>query len=369
MRVRTWHAACVFLSLCAGSVAFAATSTSGTMARSKRTGVLVLDILGPLTPADLQAYTGTVAKTLTELGRFDPYTMAELRQMVSIEETRQLIGCSSNAACVAEIGNALGAGYAILGSVVPAEDHVVVELRFINNRTAHVEARVERKVAKEPGAMHEAFRGGTKRLVSDVLALRPGRVLLTANEEGARVKIDEKIVGTTPLPPLDVAGGYHTLELHKDGFVLFSRDLEVFEKTDNRVDVLMRPSPEMLRQRLQRAVILRALAWTSLGLAVAGAGTAIALGFASAPVAEAARLEVNAYNAQAIRSAALLALVEQRLATVAAWDAGILAAGVSAGAALLASVFLFVLPDPPSRWRTQLELQVGAGNASASIKW
>ena len=68
--------------------------------------------------------------------------------------------------------------------------------------------------------------GGLDRLFAELRA-RVGTLELKSNVSGARVLLRNKVLGTTPLPPMRLEAGAATLELELDGFFLVHREIVV----------------------------------------------------------------------------------------------------------------------------------------------
>jgi tetratricopeptide (TPR) repeat protein len=69
-----------------------------------------------------------------------------------------------------------------------------------------------------------------------------GELALLASESGAEVRVDGRVVGTTPFArPLRIAAGVHSVQVLRDGFKPFSRDVEVLGGTAARVDAALVP--------------------------------------------------------------------------------------------------------------------------------
>ena len=56
-----------------------------------------------------ETLTDIVTVSLKKLGGvFDVISRSDIQQMLNFEESKQLVGCTSNSSCLAEIGGALG---------------------------------------------------------------------------------------------------------------------------------------------------------------------------------------------------------------------------------------------------------------------
>lgn len=126
-------------------------------------------------------------------------------------------------------------------------------------------ARSQRELTGGPTELIELANGVLKTLVRDLLAQRSGTLDVTVSESAATVSLDGVIVGATPLSPLLAPGGYHTITVEKEGFVRFTRDVEVRQDEVSSVNVRLQPSAQYKKEYLERAWTWRIGAWSALG--------------------------------------------------------------------------------------------------------
>lgn len=112
--------------------------------------------------------------------------MAEIREMLSFEYQRQMLGCAADEACLAEIGGALGTDEMLHASAIVDGQTVTFTLRRINMRSARVTGTFTKRLTRANGeellgvvgpAVQEVFadrqlRAGMTRGVDKAVALR-----------------------------------------------------------------------------------------------------------------------------------------------------------------------------------------------------
>lgn len=87
----------------------------------------------------------------TELANhgFSVTTPSELQAVLGLERQKQLLGCSDDRSCVAEISAALGVEFILVGRVTRLGRRFEVDLRLVRQRDASVAARDARGVDDE----------------------------------------------------------------------------------------------------------------------------------------------------------------------------------------------------------------------------
>ena len=246
-------------------------------AADSRVKIAVLDLQARGVDKSLVESAGTlVASELNKLEVFKVISREDIRNMMSFEKDKQSLGCEADQACLAEIGGALGVEYIIAGSLAKIGDTLVLSLALNNTKSATVENRVSESVSNKGDAIIQSISRNARVLVSKILKGREGFLVLNVAEAGAVIKIDGAIKGTSPVKGrMTLSWGPHLLEVEKAGFVSYSEDIAVPNKQVLAKQVSLVPSNDFINGYEGSAKKMRAGAWITSGLAVAGGATAI----------------------------------------------------------------------------------------------
>jgi hypothetical protein len=225
---------------------------------------------------------GVAANELDRMGAFQIVTADAIRNMLAFEKQRQMLGCA-DAGCMAEIGGALGVDWLVSGKVTKLAaaggipETFSVDLTLTNVRKAQREGSVIETARGESELVSKTGRAAQK-LVARILAGRSGRLVVTAPEAGAVVKVDDQVKGTTPLrAAIVLPSGPHALSVEKQGFVSYQKDVQVEAGKLVEEAVTMVPSPDFVKGYESRQRKLRLGAWISTGVAAAGLAAAVGL--------------------------------------------------------------------------------------------
>ena len=240
-----------------------------------RPNLLVLDLepRGVGLP-EAQAATGSVVRGLRQLDVFQVLSSDDVRQLLALERTRQLSGAKAESS-VGQLGTALNASNAVVGSVTRVGGKLQVEIRLLDAQTQKVlsqktlnQATVEQVANQLPGLAQE--------LMSPLLREQQGFLVVKCREEAAEVLVDDTLVGSTPLKgSLDLARGTHRLTVRKDGFIAQTRSVRIEPKQTTVEEVELAPSGDYAKIYKDKYGKMRVGAWVATGVAVAGITTAI----------------------------------------------------------------------------------------------
>jgi TolB-like protein len=251
-------------------------------ASQSRPPLLVLDLEargggGP----EAQAATINVVRGLRDLDVFQVLSADDVRQLLALERTRQLSGAKGESA-LGELGKALGANNAVVGSVTRAGGKFQVEIRLLDVSTQKVLNQKTLGPVSSVTEIASALPGLSQELVAPLLKDQQGYLLVRTREEGAEVLVDDTLVGSTPLKaPITLSRGLHRLQVRKDAFIAQTRSVRI-EPNQTRVeDVDLVPSPDYASAYKDKNGRLRIAAWVATGVAVVAIGAAIWLDVAA----------------------------------------------------------------------------------------
>ncbi len=244
---------------------------------STRSKIAVLDLQDQGVGSEVASLlTGVVSTRLSEIGIFDVISRDDVRNMLTHEQDKMLIGCS-DASCYVDIGGVLGAQYLIAGSVGLVGKKYVVGLQRIDMDKKKVEKRVDRQFDGSRERLLQEVAHASYKVVEDILTAQSGTLLLSISEAGADISIDGKNVGVSPVQRLSVPAGPRDIRVAKDGFIDWLRTEQIAPKGVQILDVNMIPSAQFIQEYEQRAQSQRMWAWITLGSAVALEAVAIGL--------------------------------------------------------------------------------------------
>lgn len=129
-----------------------------TAATPEPVGIAITPLQLVSVPPELGGYAeDRLANRLGDLG-FKVTTPADIAAMLGLERQRQLLGCSEESGCSAEIGSALGVPLMVIGRLSKLEDRFDVDLRVVRQRDGVVVARDTRRIVgiKGLGELMEA---------------------------------------------------------------------------------------------------------------------------------------------------------------------------------------------------------------------
>jgi hypothetical protein len=240
----------------------------------QRLAVLELKPLGA-SPDLAHTLTGVIAEEAGKIPGFLAISQEEIGAMLGLERQKQMLGCG-NESCLAEIGGALGARKVISGSLGKVGVSFVLQLELVDTSRAKVLDR-ESKTVTDQGDLLMAARDLTHRLLTGTALDTTGKIKLAITPEGAKVLLDGKAVGTTPLAaPLPMEEGKHKILIEKDGYVSYEATVEAVrgQTLFNEVQLVsIAPIEAVGRTNWAKTV-----GWISLGASVAAFGAATYFG-------------------------------------------------------------------------------------------
>ncbi len=262
------------LATAASPVAFAEEAEA--QASTNVLAVLDMEARGA-TPVQAHAMTLAIVRGLRQLDVFTVLSAEDVRQLLALERSRQLLGGGSDGDALGALREALGARYVVAGTVTALDGELQVEMRLLDSTSQMVlsekamgPARVTTLARDVPGL--------AQTLVAPLLEGQQGQLLVRASEEAAEIRVDDVLRGSTPLQePLLLPRGTHRLEVRKDGFIAQLRPVRVEPAQLAVEDVRLSPSPDYAQAYRARHRRSRVGAWLLSGVAVGALGGALVL--------------------------------------------------------------------------------------------
>lgn len=329
------------------------------------------------------AIAGVTAHELQRLGTFQVSTADAMRQLISLERQRQLLGCTQEECMSQALAQLVQMDYVVAGKVSRIAGSAgmpttfTLELTLLNARQGKREASDIQTALSETELVAKVPRAVAK-LVTKLLSGRAGTLVVSASEHGATVKLDDVVVGTTPLSGrLSVPAGPHFLIVEKEGFVTHQKEVRIEPARLVEEEVKLVPSPDFADAYEARASKMRLGAWLTTGLAVVAAG--------SAAVMQVRSLELYGrpdkpgtfeyHRAQILAGVEVDGEVDHRREVSrlksdiqTAQTISMVGAGV-AGAAAAAAVYLWIVGEPPGRYQQYREVAPAVSVAPTGAGW
>jgi hypothetical protein len=298
----------------------------------------------------VSSFADIMTETLDKQGAFKAISMRDIARMMDFEAEKQGLGCSDDSSCLAEMVGALGAQYLVTGSVALVGEQYLVQLQLFDIDAAKVSQRESRDFTGAPSGLLEVIEGTTKTLVRELLKARAGTLKVVVNENDATIRVDDRIVGVSPLPAFDIAGGSHKVEVEKEGFITAALDVDIAQGKESVAEMKLRPSAEFRDAYAGNAWMVRGLAFAGMGVGALGlvtGGGLYGLGFVQA---EGLRDRIDTYNAADLKSSAEAEAIQRELDTLNVVDAAAITAALVGTAALAGGAVAFLIGPDPGRY-------------------
>jgi TolB-like protein len=142
-------------------------------AKRPRVAVMEIKVISGGDP-QLEALLSEVA--LTEAASFrglDTIGRSDITSLLGFERERQLLGCSQDTSCLAELGGALGVDYLLIGSVGRVGTLLRLDLKLVEARRARVLGRSGVSLQDKAELLVEATQNGVRALLRQLTPEAP----------------------------------------------------------------------------------------------------------------------------------------------------------------------------------------------------
>jgi hypothetical protein len=263
--------------------AFIVAAAAWAQSDEQKPGIAVFDLKGIDTrPSEAEAASAAVARGLRELDAFEVESSDDLRQLLSIERQKAMLGME-NDSNVSAAAQALGVKHFVVGTVTRTPAGLSAELRLLDPKQNKVIA--QKAVPSQPSLdkLTGQLTGVVQELVGPLLQEEQGSLLVRTHEEGAEVLVDEISRGSTPLPaPIKVPRGRHRLTVKKDGFIARVTVTNVSKDQLALEDITLVPSADYVQAYNARNKTRRigGIAAIAVGVVALGLGIGLNAGVA-----------------------------------------------------------------------------------------
>ncbi|MEO0812574.1 MAG: hypothetical protein AAFY60_06900, partial [Myxococcota bacterium] len=149
------------------------TFSGGNIVKALRVAVYDFEVAGIEGPIGAVVTDSTLAE-VRKLQGISAIGMDEIRDMLSHEANKQMVGCSDDTECMAEIAGALGVDQLITGKLSKVDDQNVIVVRRIDQTRATVIDTFEQRLTAESGEEYLAAVGPAVEKLFDEYELRDG---------------------------------------------------------------------------------------------------------------------------------------------------------------------------------------------------
>jgi hypothetical protein len=255
-------------------------------------------------------------------------SQGDVAAMLGLERTRQMLGCTEDQGCMAELAGALDSDRLLSGSLTILERTALITVKVLDVKKSRTLARVTATLldATERELVDAARRLGHEAVTGQRLDTT-GVIRIAVDRAGATVTLDGRSLGASPLKEAPrVLEGPHSITVQKDGFVRWSTTVMV--QAGQTVPVAADLVPVQLLGEAARSR-LWTWGWVSAGVAVAASSSGLYFGGQASH-------SYDRYKVETVRSRAVdLHQKAQQQATIANVSWGVAGAGALAAGGLL----------------------------------
>lgn len=156
-----------------------ATRTAPTTARPvqgrKKIAVMDLKAIQGVSAGTVEILGSVVAADLARQG-LDVISKSDIQAMLGFQKERQLLGCTEDAGCIAEIGGSLGVDYVLTGQVGQIGSQYNLSLLLVDSRKAKVLSRLSSFCDANEDSLVKAARASAGTIAVAILGSSPAEV-------------------------------------------------------------------------------------------------------------------------------------------------------------------------------------------------
>jgi hypothetical protein len=300
---------------------------------TQRLAVLDFTLAGSVAPELARVLADAAAAGAAAAPGLQVLSQGDIAAMLGLERTRQMLGCTEDQGCMAELAGALDSDRLLSGSLTILERTALLTVKVLDVKKSRTLARVTATLldASERELVDAARRLGHEATTGERLDTT-GVIRVAVDRAGATVTLDGRSLGASPLKEAPrVLEGPHSINVQKDGFVRWSTTVMV--PAGQTVPVAVELVPVQLLGEAARSR-LWTWGWVSAGVAVAASGSGIYFGVQ-------ANRSYDAYKVETVRTRAVdLHDQAQQRATISNVSWAVAGAGALAAGGLLVAAMV-----------------------------
>ena len=159
---------------------------------------------------------------------------SDMNSMLAVERQKDVLGCASDVACLAELGGALGADHLVVGSIGKIGKQYLLSIKLLDSSQAKTVRHVSADLSEEDQLV-EAVRQWGANLVVPATPTGIGYLNIQGSGE---IAIDDHIIGHAPVTHYAALQGSHHLVWKNAGQLLAERSIEVEPYVSARIDMV-----------------------------------------------------------------------------------------------------------------------------------
>ena len=169
-----------------------------------------------------------------EAQQYSPYDIVN-QSAINLSEIVVVLGCNTdNPTCLKQAAEQLEARVLIYGHVEEVEQAHRVTVEIFNAQSGKVEQRLVRTLVNKRDPVI-AFRKQVQKLFETEASEAGTRLQIGSNIEGAKIRVNNTMIGTVPLERKGLPPGRYDVEVYQDGYESWKTTVDLTKGADIRL--------------------------------------------------------------------------------------------------------------------------------------
>ena len=216
-----------------------------------------------VSPATAENLTDVLIGELAATGAFTVTDRKTVQALLVKASAQEQLGCDDTQ-CWIELAGALNARYLVTGTVGQLGETMVLSAQLIDAKRAEVIGRATDQVKGGFDAVLLRVRLLAARIAEPLLKDYSGNLLVEVDEPGAEIRLDDRLLASSPMRATKVTAGRHEVRISRTGFLDWSKEVSIEPGQTRVVDARMVPSLEFIEEYENENSAKRTAAWITL---------------------------------------------------------------------------------------------------------